>query len=75
MANTKKDSPKSGYKTTEFWLSTTAVIAGVVVSAGLADPEGAGTWDKVIGVVCSLLAAMGYTVARSKVKAANEENK
>lgn len=76
MATTKKTGEvKAGYKTTEFWLSTIAVVVGVVVSAGLADPDGAGTWDKIVGVVCSLLAAMGYTVARSNVKAAAEEAK
>jgi len=73
--NTKKEAPKAGYKTTEFWLSTAAVLAGVAISAGLADPDGAGAWDKVIGVVCSLLAAMGYTISRSNVKTAAEDNK
>lgn len=76
MANTKKtDEVKAGYKTTEFWLSTAAVVVGMVISLGFADPDGAGTWDKVVGVVCSLLAAMGYTVSRSNVKAAAEEGK
>tara|TARA_Y100001938_G_scaffold106979_1_gene146099 strand:+ start:9493 stop:9729 length:237 start_codon:yes stop_codon:yes gene_type:complete len=78
MATTKKEKPAQparGVKTTEFWLSLLAVLTGFVVSSGLADPDGVGTWDKVIGVVATLLAAMGYTTARTKVKVASEENK
>jgi len=76
MATTKgKGKSPRGVKTTEFWLSLAAVLVGFVVSTGLADPEsGAGTWDKVVGVVASLLAAMGYTSARTKIKVASEEN-
>jgi len=78
MANTKKDVKegiKSGYRSTEFYMSLAAVGLGAVVSLGLVDPDGAGTWDKVVGVVCSLLAAFGYTISRGNVKAAAEENK
>ena len=76
MAATKKpDGPKKGYLTTEFYLSAAAAVLGIVIASGAVDPEGLGTWDKVVGMACSLLAAVGYTVSRSKVKAAAEENK
>lgn len=75
---TKKDPAtglKSGLRSSEFYLSLAAMILGIVVSTGIADPEGLGTWDKIAGIACSLLAAFGYTVGRSKVKAAAEESK
>jgi hypothetical protein len=77
MAATKKvnEGLKSGVKSSEFYMALSAVILGIVISTGVVDPDGAGTWDKVVGVVCSLLAALGYTVSRSNVKAAAEENK
>ena len=76
MAATKKpDGPRRGIYTTEFWLSSACAILGIVIASGVADPSGVGTWDKIVGMACSLLAAVGYTVSRSKVKAAAEENK
>jgi hypothetical protein len=78
MANTKKvnEGLKSGVRTSEFYLALSTVVLGIIISTGAVDPaEGAGTWDKVVGVACSLLAALGYTVGRSNVKAAREENK
>jgi hypothetical protein len=77
MATTKKvnEGLKSGVRSSEFYMALSAVVLGIVISTGVVDPEGAGTWDKVVGVVCSLLAALGYTVGRSNVKAAHEENK
>ena len=78
MANTTKktnEGLKSGVRSSEFYMALSAVVLGIVISTGVVDPDGAGTWDKVVGVVCSLLAALGYTVSRSNVKAAAEENK
>jgi len=78
MANTKKvnEGLKSGVRTSEFYLALSTVVLGIIISTGAVDPaEGAGTWDKVVGVACSLLAALGYTVGRSNVKAAHEESK
>jgi hypothetical protein len=61
---------RAGIKTTEFWLTLAAQILGVVIALGYADPDGAGMWDKITGLVIVGLGAFGYTVARSKVKAA-----
>ena len=77
MANTKKvnDGLKSGIKSSEFYMALSAVVLGVIISTGAVDPDGAGTWDKLVGVICSLLEALGYKLGRSNVKAAHEENK
>tara|TARA_R110002167_G_scaffold321045_1_gene526860 strand:- start:32 stop:268 length:237 start_codon:yes stop_codon:yes gene_type:complete len=66
---------KAGTKSSEFYMSLGAVLLGVIISTGIASPEGVGTWDKVVGVLCTLLAAFGYTTGRSQVKQAHEENK
>ena len=67
---------KSGVKSTEFYLSLCAVLLGVAVSTGLVDIDaGAGVWDRVAGIACTVLAAFGYTVSRGKVKAESEKNK
>ena len=77
MANTKKvdEGLKSGVRTSEFYLALSTVVLGIIISTGLVTEGGTGTWDRVVGVACSLLAALGYTVGRSNVKAAHEENK
>jgi hypothetical protein len=76
MAETKKSTgPKKGYLCTEFYLSSAAAILGIVIASGAVDIEGLGTWDKIVGMACSLLAALGYTAGRSKVKAAAEGDK
>ena len=78
MGNTNKDineGLKAGVKSSEFYLSLAAVILGIVISTGVVDIDsGAGIWDKVAGIVCTLLAAFGYTVSRAKVKAAAVEH-
>jgi len=57
---------KAGYKTTEFWLSAVAIVAGMVASAGVI-PEG-GVTAKVFGLVVTILGALGYTVSRTMAK-------
>lgn len=62
---------RAGIKTTEFWLTLLAQLLGVAIALNLVDPEtGAGMADKITGLVIVGLGAFGYTVARSKVKAA-----
>ncbi len=78
MATQKKEISeglKAGVKSTEFYMSLGALVLGAVVSLGLADPDGAGSWDKIVGALCSLAAAFGYTISRGNVKAAHEESK
>lgn len=57
---------KPGYKTTEFYLSLVATLAGLIMASGLVT-DGS-TIGKVIGVVMSVLAQLGYTYHRSQLK-------
>ena len=61
----KKDVVKPGYKTTEFWLSAVATLAGLVMGSGLADDHIA---MKVAGFALSALLVFGYNAARAKAK-------
>ena len=63
---------KSGYKTTEFWLSSAAAIFGIIIASGAVNPDGAGSWDKVVGMATATLAAMGYSYSRASVKASGK---
>lgn len=73
----KQDAPavKAGWKTTEFALSTAAALLGIAIAGGFVDPEGLTSADRIAGIICSALAALGYSVGRSNVKAAAEDNK
>jgi len=64
---------KPGYKTTEFWLSAAATIVGLVVTSGVLPEQPDNVWVRLVGGVVAVLAALGYTAARAKVKAAGEE--
>jgi len=57
---------KPGYKTTEFWLSFAAVLVGAVAASGIIPAES--IWERVVGLVVSALAAVGYTGARLSLK-------
>ena len=57
---------KPGYKTTEFWLTAGATVVGLVIASGLVPDTG--MWPKVVALVVSAFAAMGYTVSRTAVK-------
>lgn len=56
-----------GYKTTEFYLTAVAVLAGSLLTSGLL--PAAGIAVKVTGLVISVLGALGYTAARTYAKA------
>ena len=57
---------KPGYKTTEFWLSAIATIVGLVLASGLI-VEGSSV-ARIVGGVVAVLAALGYTASRAKIK-------
>ena len=63
---TKETPLKPGYQTTEFWLTLGATVVGLGVASGLV-PE-TGVWAKVVSLVVSVFATMGYTVNRSLMK-------
>jgi hypothetical protein len=61
---------KSGIKTTEFALTLLAAILGCVIATGVVSVDGSGQWDRI-----ALVSSLGYTVGRSKVKAAAADKK
>lgn len=65
---------KPGYKTTEFWLSLATILVGAVMASGVLDSLGTEHWlVKVVGIVMSVLGALGYSTSRAFVK--NSDNK
>lgn len=59
---------KPGYKTTEFWLSLVAAMVGFAYASGIIEQTST-TWDdRLIGLVASVLASMGYAVSRGIAK-------
>jgi hypothetical protein len=59
---------KPGYKTTEFWLSTAAIVIGLLYAAGVVAPEGTDALSKAIAFGATALAALGYSVSRGLAK-------
>lgn len=57
---------KPGYKTTEFWMTCVATIVGLILVSG-AVQEG-GLAAQIVGGVAAVLAQLGYTASRTKVK-------
>ena len=57
---------KPGYKTTEFWMTAGATIVGLAIASGIVPDTG--MWPKIVALVVSAFAAMGYTVSRTAVK-------
>ena len=73
LKEARMDQQKPGWKTTEYWLSAAATLLGLLV-ASEAIPEGS-PWAKVVAMAISILAALGYTAARSVVKATEAKGK
>ena len=65
---TKSNNVKAGYLTTEFWITVVVALGSLLWGSGLLDPEGAGTANKVFGLVVSSLSALGYTISRGLAK-------
>lgn len=55
-----------GYKTTEFWLTLIAIIVGALAGAGIFPIDS--SIGKTIGVVGTVLGALGYTAMRTSAK-------
>jgi len=62
-----------GYKSTEFWLSLAAVLAGFILASG-AVVEGS-LASTIVGGVLTVLGVLGYTNGRTAVKIAEEQCK
>ena len=54
---------KSGFKSTEFWLSTVGMIGGIIIAA-MGDNQIA----QAIGAVLSVVCGASYTAGRSLIK-------
>ena len=57
---------KPGYKTTEVWMTAGATAVGLAIASGIV-PE-TGVWPKIVALVISAFAAMGFPVSRTAVK-------
>ena len=57
---------KPGFKTSEFWLTTAALLVGAVVSSGVFTNSSV---LQGLALISSALAAMGYSAGRSFAKA------
>jgi hypothetical protein len=57
---------KPGFQTTEFWLSTIATLAGILLASG-ALAEG-GTAAQITGGILAVLVSLGYTASRTAIK-------
>jgi len=60
--------PKTGLRSTEFWLASVAALFSVLWGAGVIDPEGAGNANRIAGFVATGLAALGYGISRGLAK-------
>ena len=59
---------RPGIRTTEFWVTLIIAVAGALPTFGLPDEHVA---VKVAGFAVAVLAALGYTLSRTKVKQAD----
>jgi len=57
---------KPGYKSTEFWLSSGALIGGILMASGVFPMES--SLGQILGMIMGTLAALGYTGSRAAVK-------
>lgn len=69
---------KSGWKTSEFWVSIGASLLGIMVVMGWittdVQSELLVAIEKIAGGVIAAVAAISYIFSRTKVKASDEKN-
>ena len=65
-APTPATTQKPGYRSTEFWLSTVAMIAGIILASGAIAVDS--TAGQIVGGIVAVLAQLGYTASRTEVK-------
>ena len=70
---------KSGYRTTEFWVTLVSQVVGILLLTGVVTPEqsevlgiaagkGGGIANEVIGIITMVGSAFGYNVSRGLAK-------
>ena len=64
---------RRGVKSSEFWLTAVTSLVGLLVMAGVVNPEGATTADQIAGLVVAALASMGYSISRGMAKAKKDD--
>ena len=57
---------KSGWRTSEFWLTAAALVLSLLFASGVLGDGG--TAFQVASVIAGVLGAMGYTVQRGALK-------
>jgi hypothetical protein len=71
-AHKRRNVMKKGYKTTEFWTSLFAQLAGLAVLTGVIDVEAADALgsaaSQLAGAVIAGAGAVGYAYSRGKAK-------
>lgn len=60
---------KPGWQTSEFWLSLAPQLIGAVLASGAV--AGSDTVTRLLGLAASVLSALGYTAARTWLKASD----
>ena len=64
---------KSGWKTTEFWVSIATSLAGILTMFGIFTPEKAAALpvaiEQIVGGVVAIVPIVGYVLSRGKAKA------
>lgn len=63
---------KTGYKTTEFWITAIVVLAGAAVGSGLIPADS--PWAQFASLVVSGFAATRYTDRRTEIKKGQVDN-
>lgn len=69
QATTATTTVKPGYLTTEFWLTTVAMLLSVLYASGVIGPDSTSSVGKAIALVAGALSTMGYTISRGTAKA------
>lgn len=59
---------KSGFKTTEFWLSLTSVVFAALVLGGVMGRDEARAWQDVVAALVWLVVPAVYTQSRTSLK-------
>lgn len=57
-----------GIKTSEFYISVVAMVFAALLASGVFAPDS--PWAQIVGATLSVLAAAGYTAARTSLKKA-----
>ncbi len=66
---------KTGYKTTEFWLSLSSIVFAALVLAGVIGTEEARAWQEVVAALVLLVVPAIYTHSRTSLKCTDHDHR